>query len=217
MPPTLTKAEKARLKHLEQKKARQVSYAKKHASGKYSHRLQCTIAQVAKLRTRQANRRQDFTHKLTTGLAKNHGVIGIEDLRVKNMTKATKGTMEAPGRNVRQKAGLNRSVLDGAPGRRRRQLEYKTKLYGSKLVAVPAFHTSQTCSACGKVDSESRQGCGRLFSCVHCGHTDDADHNASLEIEARARRTGGSVINSTRSTHVVRVPAPGRRRMREAP
>jgi putative transposase len=217
MPPTLTRAETARLKFLEQRKARQQTYAKKHNAGKYSNRLHRTIARIAGLRTRQANRRTDFTHKLTTGLTKNHGMIGIEDLRVKNMTRSARGTADKPGQKVRQKAGLNRSILDNTPGRRRRQLEYKARLYGAELIAVPAFHTSQTCAACGMVDPESRKGCGRLFACAHCGHEDDADRNASVEIEARARRTGGSVNNSTHSTTTVRVPATGRRRTRETP
>ncbi|MEU9374827.1 transposase [Streptomyces sp. NPDC048255] len=216
MRPTLTAHEKRRLKALEQRKARQVTYAKKYNGGKYGTRLRKTIAAIGRLRTRQANRRHDFTHKLTTDLAKNHGLIGIEDLRVKNMTKCAKGTAEKPGKNVRQKAGLNRSILDNTPGERRRQLEYKARMYGSVLVSVPPFHTSQTCAACGQVDPESRKGCGRLFACTRCGHEDDADHNASVEIEARARRTGGSDINSTRSIPRVRVPATGRRRMREA-
>ncbi|MEU8580889.1 RNA-guided endonuclease InsQ/TnpB family protein [Streptomyces abikoensis] len=217
MPRSLTKAEKARLKYLERKQARQLTYAKKHNGGKRSNRLRRTVAAVGKLRTRQADRRSDFTHKLTTDLAKNHGMIGIEDLRVRNMTKSAKGTLDAPGRGIRQKSALNRSIIDNTPGERRRQLEYKARLYGSKLIAVPPFHTSQTCAACGIVDAESRKGCGRLFACTHCGHEDDADHNASVEIEARARRTGGSVTNSTRSTRQVRVPATGQRRMREAP
>jgi putative transposase len=127
---------------------------------------------------------------------------------VKDMTKAAKGTMDAPGRNVAQKTGLNRSILDNAPGERRRQLAYKCRMYGSRLAVVPPFHTSQTCAACGSIDPGSREGCGRLFSCVHCGHEDDADHNASVEIEARARRAGGSVINSTRSTPGGASPGP---------
>ncbi|WP_420706701.1 zinc ribbon domain-containing protein [Streptomyces sp. NRRL S-1824] len=49
-----------------------------------------------------------------------------------------------------------------------------------------------------RADPGSRPGCGRSFTCVNCGHEDDADHNASVEIEARACRTGGSVTNSTR-------------------
>ncbi len=214
-PAGLITAERARLRHLERRKARQITYAKKYNGGKYSNRLRRTITQIAKLKTREANRRQDFTHQLTTDLAQNHGFIGIEDLRVTSMTASAKGTPEQPGRNVRAKAGLNRSILDNCPGERRRQLEYKCRLYGSDLRPVPPFHTSQTCAACGKVDPESRKGCGRLFACMHCGHEDDADHNASVEIEARARRTGGSVTNSTRRRPLVPSPAHRRRRMRE--
>lgn len=217
MPQSLTANEKKRLKALEQRKARQIAYAKKHNGGEYGTRLRATIAQIAKLTTRRANRRRDFTHKLTTDLAKSHGLIGIEDLRVTSMTASARGPAGRPGKSVRQKAGLNRSILDNTPGERRRQLEYKTRLHGSVLIPVAPFHTSQTCAACGLVDPESRKGCGRLFACTRCGHEDDADHNASMEIEARARRTGGSDINSTRSIPRVRVPATSRRRMREAP
>ncbi|MFC4886190.1 RNA-guided endonuclease InsQ/TnpB family protein [Streptomyces beijiangensis] len=208
-PVGLTKNEKQRLRALEQLKARQITYAKKHNDGKYGNRLRQTIAAIGKLKTRESNRRQDFTHQLTADLAKNHGFVGIEDLRVPNLTASACGTREQPGKNVAQKAGLNRSILDNCPGERRRQLAYKCDLYGSRLIAVPAFHTSQTCAACGQVDPESRKGCGRLFACAHCGHEDDADHNASVEIEARARRTGGSDINSTHRRPGRRVPPSG--------
>ncbi|MFI1332464.1 RNA-guided endonuclease InsQ/TnpB family protein [Streptomyces sp. NPDC020845] len=214
-PDGLTKNEQQRLKVLEQRKARQITYAKKHREGAYGNRLRKTIAAIARLKSKEARRRSDFTHKLTTDLAKNHGFVGIEDLRVTRMTASAKGTVERPGRNVGQKAGLNRSILDNCPGERRRQLEYKCDLYGAKLIAVPAFHTSQTCAACGRVDPASRKGCGRLFACVHCGHEDDADHNASLEIEARARRAGGSVTNSTRRRFRAPSFAHGRKRTRE--
>lgn len=198
MAPTLTKVELTRLKYLEQQKGRQVAYAKKHNGGMYSKRLRATIAQIARIKARQSNRRTDFTHKLTTGLAKNHGFVGIEDLRVTSMTSSARGTADRPGRNIRQKTGLNRGILDNCPGERRRQLSYQCEIYGSDLRPVPPFHTSQTCAKCGRADPESRPGCGRSFTCVNCGHEDDADHNASVEIEARARRTGGSVTNSTR-------------------
>ena len=107
LPPTLTTGEQRRLQGLERRKARQVRWAKRHNRGRYSRRLRRTIAEIARLRARQARRRLDFTHKLTTDLAKRHGWVGIEDLRVKNMTRSAKGTVGQPGRNVRQKAGLN--------------------------------------------------------------------------------------------------------------
>ncbi len=137
-PDGLTKAEKNRLRALEQRKARQITYAKKHADGRYSNRLRATIAAIGKLRTREANRRQDFTHKLTTDLAKNHGFVGIEDLRVVSMTASAKGSAGQPGKNVAQKSGLNRAILDNCAGERRRQLAYKCPQYGSQLIAVPA-------------------------------------------------------------------------------
>jgi putative transposase len=213
LPPTLTEGEQRRLLGLERRKARQVRWAKRHNRGRYSRRLRRTIAQIAALRARQARRRLDFTHKLTTDLAKSHGWVGIEDLRVKHLTGSAKGTVGQPGRNVRQKAGLNRAILDNAPYERQRQLAYKAGRYGSELRLVPAPGTSQTCSACGHRDPGSRPGCGRVFACTACGHRAHADHNASAVIEARARRAGGTVTNSTRSHPWVARPA--RSRMRE--
>ncbi len=212
MPPTLTAGEQARLLGLERRKARQVTYATKRNGGRYSRRLRKTNAAIAGLKSRQARRRLDFTHKLTTGLAKNHGWVGVEDLRVENMTASAKGTAEAPGRNVRQKAGLNQGILDNIPGERRRQLEYKAPLFGSELRVVPAPFTSQTCSACGVTDKASRPGCGREFACTACGYQAHADKNAALVIEGKARRAAG--LNSTRR-HDVPSPRATGRRMRE--
>jgi putative transposase len=116
MPPTLTDGEQRRLRGLERRKARQLRWAKKYNRGRYSRRLRRTITQIAKLRARQARRRADFTHKLTTDLAKRHGWIGIENLQVKAMIASAKGSAVAPGHNVNAKAGLNRGVLDNTPG-----------------------------------------------------------------------------------------------------
>jgi putative transposase len=170
MAPSLTPGEQRRLLGLEQRKARQITFAKKHNGGTYSKRLRRTIAQIAGLRARQARRRKDFTHKLTTDLAKSHGWVAIEDLRVKNMTKTAKGTKEKPGTNVAQKAGLNRAILDNAWGERRRQLGYKAARHGSELRVVPASGTSQTCSECHVRDPQSRPGCGRVFACTVRAH-----------------------------------------------
>ena len=94
MPSTLTARQRRRLLGLERRKARQVTWAKKHNGSRYSNRLRRTMRDIAKLRARQARRRQDFTHKLTTDLAKNHGWVAVEDLRTKAMTKSAKGTRE---------------------------------------------------------------------------------------------------------------------------
>jgi putative transposase len=190
-PDTLTPGEKRRLRGLEQRKARQVSFAKKHNGGRYSKRLRKTIAAIAEMKARQTRRRADWNHKLTTELAKSHGLIAVEDLRVASMVRSARGTVDQPGRNVAAKAGLNRSIADQGWFDIRRQLGYKTRRYGGVLVAVPAPGSSQTCSRCGVRDPESRQGCGRLFACTHCGYTEHADRNAALNILDRALNTAG--------------------------
>ena len=209
MPSTLTAGQRRRLLGLERRKARQITWAKHHNVGRYSNRLRRTIGQIAKLRARQACRRQDFTHKLTTDLAKNHGWVAVEDLRVKPMTKSAKGTRDKHGRNVRAKAGLNRAVLDNAPYERQRQLAYKAPRYGSELRLVRPAFTSQTCSGCGVRDPESRPGCGRLFACIACGHVEHADLNAARNIYNSA---AGRAVHSMRSRPRVARPSS---RMRE--
>ena len=189
--------------------ARQVRWAKRHNRGRYSRRLRRTIAEIGRLRARQARRRLDFTHKLTSDLAKSHGWVGIEDLRVRNMTRSAKGTILVPGRGITAKAGLNRGIVDNAPYKRRRQLAYKTQRYGSQLRLVRPAFTSQTCSACGHRDPESRPGCGRLFACIACGFQAHADHNAARNIE---RIAAGQAVDSTRSHPRVARPAPSRMR-----
>jgi putative transposase len=209
MSSTLTTGQRRRLLGLERRKNRQITWAKKHNGGRYSNRLGRTTSQIAKLRARQARRRQDFIHKLTTDLAKNHGWVAVEDLRVKSMTKSAKGTREEPGRNVKAKAGLNRAVLENAPYERQRQLAYKAPRFGSELRLVRPAFTSQTCSACGLRDPESRPGCGRLFACTACGHVEHADLNAARNIHILA---AGQAVHSTRSHFRVARPSS---RMRE--
>jgi putative transposase len=196
MPATLSPGERRRLLGLERRKARQLRWAKRHNQGRYSGRLRRTIAEIAGLKARQARRRADFTHKLTTDLAKRHGWVGIEDLRVVAMTTSARGSVEVPGRNVQRKAGLNRAILDNSPGERRRQLAYKTHWFGSQLRLVAPAGTSQTCAACGYRDPASRPGCGRAFACTVCGYQAHADANAARNIEALA---AGQAVDRTRS------------------
>ncbi|WP_143225575.1 RNA-guided endonuclease InsQ/TnpB family protein, partial [Acetobacter pomorum] len=87
--------------------------------------------------------------------------------------------------NVRQKAGLNRSILDQGWRMFRTLLEYKLEERGGELIEVPAAYTSQTCSGCGRVDPDSRASQAR-FVCTACGHTENADINAAKNILRRA-------------------------------
>lgn len=142
------------------------------------------IHRVAKIQMRVANARKDFLHKTTTTIAKNHGTVVVEALKVRNMSASAKGTIAQPGRNVRQKAGLNRSILDQGWGMFRIMLAYKLADHGGALIEVPPHYTSQTCAACGVIDSRSRLDQAR-FVCTSCGHEAHADSNAAINILKR--------------------------------
>ncbi len=94
------------------------------------------------------------------------------------------GTVVEPGRNIRQKAGLNRGILNAGWHLFATLLTYKMEVRGGQVVAVPARFTSQTCAACGVVDARSRESQAR-FTCIGCGHTDHADINAAINIKRR--------------------------------
>ncbi|MHA6804500.1 RNA-guided endonuclease InsQ/TnpB family protein [Salinifilum ghardaiensis] len=224
-PDTLTPGERQRLRGLERRKARQLAYAKKHNGGRYSNRLRKTSAQISAIAARQARRRADWNHKFTAEVANSHGTVAVEALKVSSMTRSARGTVDAPGSGVQQKAGLNRSITDQGWFEIRRQLGYKTRRHGGELIAVPAPGTSQTCNRCGARDPESREGCGRLFSCTQCGHTDHADRNAARTILDRALPTAGRAgagVHGNVSAQSTRSPRQGRGtrtggRLREPP
>jgi putative transposase len=138
-------------------------------------------ARITRLHRKAGNARKDFLHKLSTRLAKNHGVIKIERLRVKDMSRSAKGTVEAPGRNVAAKGGLNRSILDQGWSMFATMLRYKLAQRGGTLVEVDPRYTSQACAECGVIDRANRPD-QATFACVSCGHVDNADVNAARNI-----------------------------------
>jgi putative transposase len=143
------------------------------------------VRRVARIQMRVANARKDFLHKHSTIIAKNHGVVVVEALPVRNMSASAKGTVAMPGRRVRQKAGLNRAILDQGWSMFRTMLAYKLADRGGELVEVPAAFTSQTCACCGHVDAANRQS-RAVFVCMRCGHRANADTNAAINILRRA-------------------------------
>lgn len=158
-------------------KAQQILAKKK----KFSANWKKQKAKITKLHLRIANLRYDYLHKISTAISKSHAVVILEDLKVSNMSASAKGTKENPGKNVRAKAGLNKSILDQGWYEFRRQLTYKLVWSGGELVLVPPHHTSQQCSECGYVSQENRQSQAK-FVCGKCGHTDNADVNAAQNI-----------------------------------
>ena len=108
---------------------------------KFSNNWKKAKARVQKIHTGIANARRDFLHKTTTTISQNHALVCIEDLQVRNMSMSSKGNSEQHGKMVKQKSGLNRSILDQGWGEFRRQLDYKVSWNGGILLAVPPHHT----------------------------------------------------------------------------
>ncbi|MFK4043202.1 RNA-guided endonuclease InsQ/TnpB family protein [Nonomuraea wenchangensis] len=171
--PGLRDGEKARLLRLLRKLAR---------AERGSNRRGKVKAAIAKVRAREADRRKDWVEKTSTGLARRFDVIAVEDLKIPGMTRSARGTLEAPGRNVRQKAGLNRGILAAGWGRLVERLEHKAP---GRVQKINPRYTSQTCNACGHRAAESRESQSR-FRCVACGHQAHADVNAAKNLKDTA-------------------------------
>ena len=150
---------------------------------KFSKNWKKAKARLTKLHEKVANSRKDFLHKLTTKQTKTHSLICIEDLKVGNMSGSASGMLDEPGSNVKQKSGLNRSILDQGWAEYRRQLEYKMRWAGGQVIAVPAMNTSRKCPSCGRVSKDNRKT-QSVFLCVKCGFAANADYTASLNILA---------------------------------
>lgn len=148
---------------------------------KFSNNWKRQRAAIARLHIRIADTRNDFLHKVSNSISKSHAMVCLEDLKVKNMSASAKGSKDCPGKQVRQKSGLNKSILDQGWYEFRRQLTYKESWLGGKVVLVPPAYTSQTCSKCEHVSAESRRS-QSLFLCVSCGSMLDADVNAARNI-----------------------------------
>jgi putative transposase len=175
-----TPGEQRRLRRLQQRLSRSLRV---HGRNRRSKRRDTIRAELGRLNARIRARRTDFAAHTANRLVRAHGLVAVEELRVKNMTRSAGGTVEQPGKNVRQKAGLNRAILGKGWGGFLLKLEHAARYHGATVVKVNPAFTSQTCNACKHVASESRES-QALFLCVACGHRDNADVNAAKNILA---------------------------------
>lgn len=147
----------------------------------WSKRRRKAAARIAALHAKVRRQRLDGAHKAAITLVGAYDLIVHEDLRLANMTRSGSGTLEAPGRNVAQKSGLNRSILDAGRGVFLTILAHKAESAGRRLIAVNPADTSRTCAHCGHVAKENRvtqaEFRGRL-----CGHTAHAGVNTATNI-----------------------------------
>jgi putative transposase len=171
--PLLRATEARRLLRLQRKLARTQRGSNRRAKVKRA---------IARMKARESDRRKDWVEKTSTTLARRYDLIAVEDLKIVGMTRSARGTRDAPGTNVRQKAGLNRGILASGWGRLVRRLEHKAP---GRVVKVNPAYTSQTRNTCGHRAAENRQS-QAVFSCVACGHRADADINAACNIRDTA-------------------------------
>ena len=144
---------------------------------KGSNRRRRLHIRIGRLKTRIARIKHNHNHHVSKDLAARAGTIVLEKLHIRGMMASARGTLESPGRNVKQKTGLNR----GIQGTNWYQLEGMIKYKTHKVLHVEPAYTSQTCHACGHRSEKNRKS-QAVFECVECGHEDNADINAALNI-----------------------------------
>jgi putative transposase len=127
----------------------------------------------ARVAARVANQRADFHHKAARGLVLSYDRIGIEDLRVKNLSRKGRG---------RRKAGLNRSIADAGWGQFRQILCWQTQKAGKDMVVLPARDTTQQCSSCGAKAKPRIELSDRVYRCRACGLVLGRDRNAARNL-----------------------------------
>ena len=148
-----------------------------------------TLTQLRRVEQKRQDSMRGYQPRLSHQLVRDHQIVCIEDTKTANTTRSAKGTVEQPGKNVRQKSGLNRSILAQGWYSVRTKIEYKTDWYGRQFVAVPAHYTSQRCSRCEHVATGNRVT-QAIFKCLNCGHQANADINAAENI----RRQGLQIL-----------------------
>ena len=170
-------------------------------------------ARLARLQRKLANRRKTYLHQVSAALTRRFGCIAVEDLNIKGMTASAKGDAINPGNNVRQKAKLNREILDTSPGMMMAMLRYKAARAGGRCDVIDARGTSQECSGCGATVAKDL----RVRRCMQCDLEVHRDINADpVRREHRPKHDNGDSEAPVLSQIGLRRGLPLERR-REAP
>lgn len=155
---------KAYRKNIQKLKRLSKAHSRKSKGSNNRHKSK---VKLARHHNRVSNIRKDSLHKVTNHLCKNHAVIVIEDLNVSGMMSNHK---------------LAQSIADCGFYEFKRQLEYKCKKFGSKLVLADRWYpSSKTCSNCG-CKKETLMLKERVFECGHCSFVIDRDLNAAINL-----------------------------------
>lgn len=143
---------------------------------KRSNRRKKAVKRVAKIHRKVSRQRLDFHYKTANKLIRENDLIAHEDLNVGGMGRGN----------------LARSIHDVGWSQFFQILSVKAECAGRKVVRVDPRYTSQACNQCGHTCKENRMSQAK-FKCVQCGHEQNADVNAALNILARAEPSGVNV------------------------
>ena len=172
-PKFLRKAE-ARIKRLSKSKRRKTAPNRKKKQ-KASGRWKKAQAKISKTTRKVAGQRQNWVHQVASDIVRCNSFVATEKLEVSKMTRKAK-----KGKRKKQKAGLNKSILDVGMGMLRAAIEYKIIEAGGVFVEVPTktVKPSQTCPKCGSQHKKTLDE--RIHQCQICGFTMDRDLAAAL-------------------------------------
>lgn len=198
----VTEGEKTQYLRLQQQLAR----AKKGSANRRE-----VIARMNRVMGRVTDRRADFCAHLANRLTARNAVVVLEDLKTRNMTASASGTRQEPGKQVAQKRGLNRAILDKGWHRLELAFTNAARYTGTELVKVNPAYTSQRCSVCGFVTEGNRES-QSVFVCkaAGCGHQQNADVNAARNI-LKAAGAAVSACGDFGATRSVKQELPGPR------
>lgn len=161
----------AQIKQLSKEKRRKrAPNRKKNIRG--SKRWLKATKKVSKLQRKAGLQRKDWAHKTTAQIVSSHSLVVGEKLTVKNMTRKSK-------KRKRQKAGLNRSILDTGMSIVSKMLCYKEAEAGGMYLESPTrtLKPTQRCSKCWKLTPKSLSD--RIHNCQHCPEVCGRDENAA--------------------------------------
>jgi putative transposase len=203
--PRFLKKAEAKIKRLSKAKRRKIA-PNRRKKQKASSRWKKAQAKIAKVTQKVANQRQDWVHKVAVDIVSSNSFIATEKLEVNKMTRKAK-----KGKRKRQKAGLNKSILDVGMGRLRQAIEYKVIEACGVFVEVPtkSVKPSQTCPNCGHQRKKTLDE--RVHQCSECNFTRDRDLAAALVMLLWAQGklpgqgtclVGADVSSSTSKTHL---------------
>ena len=195
---TITKLDNKvrRLQRSQERSAKDLGFNSHHAAKKAGKQSKSSIRrdkEIAKTKAKISRVVQDVQHKVSHKLIEHYDIIAMEKLNLAGMSRKTKAKVDPhnPGEFLPNgqsaKKSLNRKLRLSALSQLGEFLNYKARLSGGQVVEVDPKNTSRRCSSCGHVAQENRES-QAVFLCKKCSYSDNADHNAAINILDRALR-----------------------------